>query len=39
VAPIDTWAGFYLGINGGYSIGRDPFNQTLAAAGVPVIAP
>src|SRR5437899_6524911 len=29
--PMWSWSGFYLGINGGYSAGRDEFNQTLVA--------
>ena len=33
-APAFSWAGFYLGINGGYSLANDPFSQTLSEAGV-----
>src|SRR5205085_12138898 len=27
--PAWSWSGFYLGINGGYSVGTDDFNQVL----------
>jgi outer membrane immunogenic protein len=30
VAPAYDWSGFYLGINGGYGVGADPFNQVLS---------
>ena len=29
-APSSDWSGFYLGLNGGYAVGNDPFNQTVA---------
>ena len=37
-APAPTvynWTGFYLGINGGYGLGRDPFDQTNPTPGFP----
>jgi outer membrane immunogenic protein len=36
-APIAVWSwtGFYLGINGGYGVGSDPFSQIQLAAGAP----
>jgi len=30
--PVWSWSGFYIGINGGYSVGTDDFTQTLFLA-------
>jgi outer membrane immunogenic protein len=27
--PSSDWSGFYLGLNGGYAVGNDPFNQSI----------
>ena len=40
-APVYTpapsnWSGFYLGLNGGYAVANDPFNQTAVTTGLPI---
>jgi outer membrane immunogenic protein len=39
-APIAVWSwtGFYLGINGGYGVGSDPFSQMQLAGGAPFVS-
>ena len=34
-APVSTWNGFYVGTNGGYGVGSDPFSQLVTVTGVP----
>jgi outer membrane immunogenic protein len=35
-APVYSWAGFYIGANGGYGVGRDPVTMTtVSGAGFP----
>ena len=38
-APVWSWAGFYVGGNAGYSIGRDPTALTNPSSGSPTITP
>jgi outer membrane immunogenic protein len=33
-APVYSWSGFYVGLNGGYGLGDDPFNQSLTTTGI-----
>jgi outer membrane immunogenic protein len=32
-APVYSWTGLYVGLNGGYGLAEDPFSQTLDAGG------
>jgi outer membrane immunogenic protein len=38
-APVWSWAGFYVGGNAGYSVGRDPIALTNPSSGSPTITP
>ena len=33
-APVYSWTGFYVGLNGGYGLAEDPFSQTLTGGGL-----
>jgi ornithine cyclodeaminase/alanine dehydrogenase-like protein (mu-crystallin family) len=33
-APVYSWTGFYVGLNGGYGLAEDPFSQTASLGGI-----
>jgi outer membrane immunogenic protein len=38
LVPVWSWSGFYVGINGGYSVGTDDFTQAIATPSVLAIS-
>jgi outer membrane immunogenic protein len=36
--PAWSWTGFYVGVNAGYSLAKDPFTQTLDEGGIGLIS-
>jgi outer membrane immunogenic protein len=36
--PAWSWTGFYVGVNAGYSLAKDPFTQTLDEGGIALIS-